>query len=342
MNNLLRVIIIATSSVLFLGCSQANKIENTDGLTMNKFDHMKNWCIGRYSFQVPKTAIITDQTSSDKYDSFRIKSELAVSIDRFHEEIARVEKESTSFEDDYIKDQTKVEMHGKTVSKIIWAHSHFAQGRSAVQVFAFVYDKSKRTLFKITGRYGKGYEAESIASIKYLVKNLSARNNEDIPDRAGVCIFNGFIQDDGKEFKYSNQQTTFKFKEWPSVKVTMETEATTKVLQNLIDRTTTNLRASAFGATALAKLKTLRKGEKNQDNVPALQGQEWIIKSPMKGRNGIDAKWEHTGTASNGLDPLIQLEVKSGHDNIETDSASISEQEAYFLYEKILNSIKKF
>ena len=322
-------------SFFIFGCSQA---EN-ELIAPNQFNQieMGNWCIGRYAFQVPKNATLMGE--SDEYDSFRIESILSSSMDAFNAEIKKVEDEYKKDKDDYIKDQTQVETNRMQVSKIIWGHSTFAKGRTPVKVFAFVYDQSARTLFKITGTYSKEYEEESIASIKYLVKNISARNNNIIPKESGICIQNGFIKDNGQKFKYSNQSIGFGVKGMPSTRIAIQTESTTEKLDNLIDRTTKGIKESSFGASVFIHLKTVRKGKKDQNLGGQLQGYEWIIKVPMKGMNGIDAVWEHTGTGGNALDPLVQLELNTGYDQ---KTASITEKEALYLYEKLLNTIYKF
>ena len=321
-------------SFFIFGCSKA---EN-ELIAQNQFNQieMESWCVGRYAFQVPKNSTLNG--GSDEYDSFKIDSVLSSSMDAFNAEIKKIEKKYSEL-DYYVKDQTQIETHGMQVSKIIWGHSTFAQGRTPVEVYAFVYDKSARTLFKIKGTYSKEYEAESIASIKYLVKNISARNNNIIPKESGICIQNGFIKDNGQKFKYSNQTIGFGMKDMPSIFIGLETESTTEKLDNLIDRTTKRIKESSFGASAFIHFKTVRKGKKDQSTGGQLQGYEWIIKVPMKGMNGIDAVWEHTGTGGNALDPLVQLELNTGYDQ---KTASITEKEALFLYEKLLNTVRKF
>lgn len=319
------------------GCSNAaNNVANNKGVDMSKYDEMVNWCVGRYAFQVPKNATLNG--GSDEYDSFRIESILSSSMDAFNTEIKKIEKKYSEL-DYYVKDQTQIVTNGNQVSKIIWGHSTFAKGRIPVSVFAFVYDKSARTLFKIKGTYAKEYEAESIDGIRYLVKNISARNNNIIPKESGICIQNGFIKDNGQKFKYSNQTIGFGMKDMPSILIGLETESTTAKLDNLIDRTTKGIKESSFGAGVFANIKTVRKGKKDQSLGGQLQGYEWIITVPMKGVNGIDAKWEHTGTGGNALDPLVQIELNTGYDQ---KTASIAQKEALFLYEKLLNTIRKF
>jgi ATP-dependent helicase YprA (DUF1998 family) len=83
----------------------------------------------------------------------------------------------------------------------------------------------------------------------------------------------------------------------------------------------------------------IRKGEKQTTN---LTGQEWISVEKMKGRDGISALWEHTGTANNNQDPLISFEVDTGYDSPLTQSSSLHQVDAIKLYESILKTIRKF
>jgi hypothetical protein len=321
-------------SFFIFGCSQA---EN-ELIAQNQFNQieMENWCIGRYAFQVPKNATLNG--GSDKYDSFKIESVLSSSMDAFNAEIKKIQQKYSEGKY-YIKDQTQIETHGMQVSKIIWGRYKYVRDEGPVYVYSFVYDQSARILFKIKGTYSKKYEEESIESIKYLVKNISARNNNIIPKESGICIQNGFIKDNGQKFKYSNQTIGFGMKDMPSIFIGLETESTTEKLDNLIDRTTKGIKESSFGASVFIHLKTVRKGKKDQNLGGQLQGYEWIITVPMKGVNGIDAVWEHTGTGGNALDPLVQLELNTGYDQ---KTASIAQKEALFLYEKLLNTVRKF
>lgn len=337
MNRFLNTILISSFCTLS-SCSYAENKEYSSGNTMNNFNEMKNWCIGRYTFQLPKEVSLVG--GSDKYASFKIESELQAKTLDFEEAIEKAKKEYST-QEDFIKDQTPIENNGNTINKIIWGHSTAFKG-IPVEVFGFVYDKSNRTLFKIKGIYSQKYEAQSKEAIKSLVKNLVGWDNTKIPNQAGVCIINGFIKDGGQPFRYSNQSVGFNSKTAPSLRIVMQTEATTEELENLVDRTAKNIKKTSFAASVFSSIKTIRKGQKNQNNEHPLLGYEWIISAPMKGRNGIDGKWEHTGTAGDGLDPLIQLEVNSGNSNTQTQTASLSEKEAFYLYEKIFNSIKKF
>jgi len=62
----------------------------------------------------------------------------------------------------------------------------------------------------------------------------------------------------------------------------------------------------------------------------------------MKGRNGLSALWEHTGTARNNKDPLIGLEVDTSYSSFGNQTSSLAQGEALKLYESILKTIRKF
>ena len=83
----------------------------------------------------------------------------------------------------------------------------------------------------------------------------------------------------------------------------------------------------------------IRKGEKN---TRSLNGQEWISVEKMKGKNGISALWEHTGSAKNNQDPLINFEVDTGYSTSTNNSTSLEQIDALKLYESIINTIRKF
>ncbi|WP_262756283.1 T6SS immunity protein Tli4 family protein [Acinetobacter gyllenbergii] len=329
----LLVVCISTSS----GCT-ANNQKAEERQTMIHLNSMQDWCVGRYRFQLPKEAKIIDETMN--YDTFKIESKTKATREDFNNFIIDVEKKYNTKED-FIKDKTSVETQGNIVTKIIWGHSTFANGRLPVEVYAFVYDQSLRTLFKITGFYSKKNEDKSINGIRYLVKNLKARDNNNIPTEKGICLKNGFIKDNGKDYKFTKQRVGFNFANAPSVVITAETEAIYKAEDNLLVRTEKNLQKSPNYITTKNQTKDLRKGEKTVNQSSPLSGLELVIQVPMEKGTGIIATWEHAGTVNSALDPFVSMTVDTARTENYVKSSSIPNNHGLQMYETILNSLKK-
>lgn len=328
------------STLAFSGCSHAeNNKESEQGKTMIDLNNMQDWCLGRYTFKLPKDAQIIDETIN--YDSFKIESKSKASQVEFEEAVSEVESKYSTKED-FIKDKTPMETQGSIISKIIWGHSTFAQGRTPVHVYAFVYDQSLKILFKITGTYSKKFEKESIDSIKYLVKNLKARNNQKIPTESGICLKNGFIKDDGKTYKFTSQKVGFNFTNAPSVIITAETEAICKIEDDLLVRTEKNLQKSPNYSRIKHQSQNIRKGAKTINQKIPINGLELVTQVPMEGGTGIIATWEHTGSVNSAIDPLISFTVDTASTANYVKTSSIPNNNGLQMYEAILNSLKKF
>ena len=341
--------LLTTLSLSTLSCSYAGQpqptLNTTTATTESKMQldlsQQEQWCIGRYTFQLPKGAKIMG--SIDKYNTFTITSQTNSSLKAFRDAIQKVKQEYTS-EDSIIVDETPETQQNRRMRKIVWGKLEPTNNKGLIKVFAFVYDQSTGTLFSITGSYSEEYKEKSLERIHHLVNNLQGRANNTVPTQAGVCLQNGFIANEGKEYRFSRQSITFEYPAYPSIQISLETEATYEQLDNLIERTKRELKEDhPLLGSVLSHIKTIQKGKKAQTGVAQpLTGYEWIIDSPLKGHHGINASWEHTGTKDSSLDTLIQLEVETAKDDPSINSASIPPKVAIFMYNQILNSIQKF
>lgn len=334
----LLITLLVTTALSISGCGYAANNKES-GKTMIDLNNMQDWCVGRYTFKLPKDAEIIDETIN--YDTFKIETMTKVTKGEFDEAIREIEKKYNTKED-FIKDKTPLETNGNIISKIIWGHSTFANGRLPVDVYAFVYDQSLNTLFKITGSYSKKNEDKSINGIKYLVKNLKARNNNKIPLESGICFKNGFIKDEGKAYKFTRQKVGFNFSRAPSVTIIAETEAIYKAEDNLIIRTEKNLQKSPNYLKTKNNSQDIRSGAKIINQKAPINGLELVTQVPMEGGTGIIATWEHAGTVYSALDPLISITVDTASTNNNARSSSIPNHNGLQMYEAIINSLRKF
>lgn len=323
-------------STICISC-WSNATSTIEG-NMNSLDKKQQWCTGRYSFEIPKNHEIIGVT--DKYDSFVIESELATYID-FLNSIQVTQKEYTVGNSVIIKETETPKESKQKLTKIIWGDIDKSTNKGLTHVIAFVLDKG--ILFKIKGSYSEAYKDESFESINNVVTNLTARNNNTIPIEKGVCILNGFIKDNGDKYRFSRQIISFQYNNFPSLRLAFTVEATYKAEQNIISSVMSKLEKQGVLQSFLSSFKSIRKGEKNQNNTSnPLKGVELVVEAPMKGKSGIDATWEHTGTAKNSNDPTIVFLLDSAYNDRITKTSSLSEKDALKLYDYTLNSIKKF
>lgn len=332
--NLKYPLIFIKLSILLLssGCSYADNSQ--DEQSMLKVEQMQSWCLGRYAFKIPKESLLIG--GMDKYNSFTIKSELNASDEALRNAYAEQLKKYSDKNMKIIEDKAEIK-NGNKIIKIFKA-KYGKDSRGANDVFAWVLDRG--TLFSITGTYSLKYKDLSDEALNNLVNHISFRNNTNLPKQAGVCINNGFITDSGDPYRNSVHSFGFELKQYPSLRIFLETEALARATSDLITRTNYNLKKEGF--LAKTNIKTIRKGAKAQISGDRLEGFEWVIKMPMIERDGVLATWEYLGTPRLATDPLIQLEIDTGYDRNNIQTASMNETESIQLYEAILNTIKKF
>ncbi|MCX5468558.1 T6SS immunity protein Tli4 family protein [Acinetobacter nematophilus] len=326
--------LLLTACVFSVGCASAKSEIKKTGNNMINLEQTKTYCIGRYVVDIPAEA--NPLKRYDKYDSFNIKVKENASRQDFEAAIQKVKKEYS--EDDwFITDDPQVQKIDGRMIKIF-------KGKLSdkkilpYDVAGFVWDRN--TLFLIEGMHSDTPQltTESNEAIQNLVKNLHYRPENEIPKEAGQCIYKGFIKDETKQYRYSIQTLAFDFKNHPTVVLRFEAESSDENVSAMIPRIEKKLKEVGQSQRQMDK-DNIRKGEKN---TAQLNGQEWISIEKMKGKNGLSALWEHTGTAKNNQDPLISFEVDTGYDSPYSKSSSLHQVDALKLYESILKTIAKF
>ena len=328
--------VLFSAAVLVSGCSQAKNVEESN--SMLDLKNTKDWCVGRYTFKLPKNAVLTGGT--DFYNSFQITSYANANTAKLNYEYTDAINEynaNTKVRKLIFELPTKVS-GSKTIK--IFSGKFGSNPISPMDLFGFVLDRG--TLFKIEISYVKENKDLVTDELHRIINALSARSINSIPKEKGICITNGFIQDDGNNFRKSKNTLPFDLSGYPSVKMSLQAEALLNPQADLLTTMKSNLKERGIYSLTTSSFKTIRKGNKNQTGGDPLTGQEWLSQAPMQGQNGAIATWEHAGTVQNALDPVIQLNVDSGFDGNNIKTSSLHEKETIQLYEFILNSIRKF
>ena len=326
--------LLLTACMITTSCAFAQSAIKNTGNNMINLEKTKTYCIGRYVVDIPAEANPLERY--DKYDSFTIKVQTKATRQDFDEAVQKVRKEYS--EDGwFITDDPQEQKIDSRVTKIIKGKTSKHKG-DPLDVFGFVLDKN--TLFLIEGGHSDSPERtkRSNEAIHNLVKNLRYRNEHEIPKEAGQCIYQGFIKDQTKQYRYSIQKLGFRFKDYPTVVLRFEAETNDEYVLPMIPRIEKKFKEVGQSQRQIDK-GNIRKGEKNTAH---LTGQEWISVEKMKGKNGISALWEHTGSANNNQDPLISFEVDTARSSPLTQSSSLEQYDALKLYESILKTIRKF
>ncbi|QHH93795.1 hypothetical protein FPL18_08090 [Acinetobacter gyllenbergii] len=319
--------------VFSVGCISAKSdIKNSVNDKVN-LETTKSYCIGRYVVEIPAEA--NPLNRYDQYDSFIIKVKENATRQDFDEAVQK-------WRSDYSKGNRKI-FEDPQEQKIDGRVAKVFKGKLAdkeilpYDVAGFVLDQ--KTLFLIEGGHSNSpaRTKKSNEAIQNLVKNLRYRNEHEIPKETGQCIYQGFIKDETKQYRYSIQKLGFRFKDHPTVVLRFEAESNDENVLAMIPRIEKRLKEVGQSQRQIDK-KNIRKGEKNTSY---LNGQEWISVEKIKGPNGLSALWEHTGSANN-QDPLISFEVDTAHSPSGNETNSLAQGEALKLYESILKTIRKF
>jgi hypothetical protein len=331
--NIFRLIVI-WGSLGIAGYSYAN---SNNGINMDALDKKQDWCVGRYSFQIPKNPTILGVT--DKFDSFVIESTNGKYSD-FIESIEETRNYYSRGRRSILKETETPKESQQKLTKIIWGDLDKTTDKGMINIVAYILDQN--TLFTIKGGYSDTFKAQSDESINNIIKNLIARKNNIIPKENGICIANGFIRDSGEQYRFSRQIISFNYQNYPSLRLAFTVEAPYSENPNIVNSVTSNLEKQGVLQQFLTSMRSIRKGEKNQTTATNLKGIELVVESPMQGKSGIDANWEHTGTVKNANDPTIIFTLDSAYNESITKTSSLHEKEALRLYDQIIDSIKKF
>ena len=326
--------LLLTACVFNVGCTSAkSEIKNT-GNNMINLEKTKTYCIGRYLVDIPAEANALPRY--DKFDSFNIKVVDNATRQDFDAAVQKWRSDYSKGNRKIFEDPQEQNIDGR-ITKIFKGKLENDK-RLPFMVAGFVWDKN--TLFLIEGGHSDSPERtkKSNEAIHNLVKNLRYRSENETPKEVGQCVYKGFIQDETKQYRYSIQTLAFDFKNYPSVVLRFESESNDEPVAALIPRIEEKLAKVGQSQREMNK-DNIRKGEKN---TRSLNGQEWISVEKMKGKNGISALWEHTGSAKNNQDPLINFEVDTGYSTSTNNSTSIEQIDALKLYESIIKTIRKF
>lgn len=326
--------LLFAASVFSVSCTFAkSEIKNTEN-SIIKLEQTKPYCIGRYVVDIPAEANALKRY--DKFDSFNITVVNNASRQDFDRVVQKWRSDYSKGKRKVFEDPQEQRVDGRLLK--IFKGKLKDEKRIPFMVAGFVWDQ--KTLFLIEGMHSDTpqYTAESNEAISNLVNNLRYRPEHEIPKEAGHCIYKGFIQDETKQYRYSIQKLGFRFQDYPSVVLRFEAESNDENILAMIPRIEKNLKEVGQSQRKIDK-DNIRKGEKNTS---FLNGQEWISVGKMKGKNGISALWEHTGTARDIQDPLISFEVDTAYSSVYSNSSSLEQVEALKLYESILKTIRKF
>ncbi|MDQ9818093.1 T6SS immunity protein Tli4 family protein [Acinetobacter bereziniae] len=312
----------------------ANSVANDSNANILNLDQTKPYCIGRYIVDIPAEANPLERY--DKYDSFTISSQSKATRQDFDKAVQK-------WRNDYTKGNRKI-FEDPEVQIIDGRLTKIFKGKLAdkknlpYDVFGFVLDR--KTLFLIEGMHSDTpqWTAESNEALQNLIRNLRYRPEHEVPKEVGQCIYQGFIKDETQRYRYSIQKLGFRFKNYPTVVLRFEAETNDEYVLPMIPRIEKKLKEVGQSQRQIDK-GNIRKGEKQTSH---LTGQEWISVEKMKGKDGISALWEHTGTANNNQDALISFEVDTARSSPMTQSSSLQQIDALKLYESILKTIRKF
>ena len=326
--------LLLTACVFSAGCVSAKSDIKNTGSNMINLEQTKTYCIGRYTVEIPAEANALKRY--DQYDSFIIKVKENATRQDFDAAVQKWRSDYSKGNRKIFEDPQEQKIEGRMTK--VFKGKLEDDKRLPFMVAAFVWDK--KTLFLIEGNHSDmpKWTESSNEAMQHLIKNLRYRPEHEVPKETGQCIYQGFIKDNDQKFRHSKQTLAFDFKNYPSVVLRFDSETNSQETAEMIARIENKLSKVGQSQRQINK-DNIRKGEKNTSS---LNGQEWISVEKMKGKNGISALWEHTGTARNNKDPLIGFEVDTGYSTSTNNSTSIEQIDALKLYESILKTVRKF
>jgi hypothetical protein len=303
----------------------------------------QTYCFGRFLIDLPKTGELVSQTSGFMFgeiESGRTPPKQNIHQDGFvemmkgREAALRAIKENDGHSLKEVRQTTTPNARIFKTAEMVF--NDLNHGFEAYRSNGGVLFSMKKTSIR----------KDSIDSVLQrletrLLPNLRARRPDEIPGEPGFCIEKGFIADDGKIPQYEKAELSFRFKEWPDVRVSVYSRTNgDKVEEPLLTRRAKKPFPVEF-AEAAKQVKVLRKGERN---VGPHRGEEMLETYPSgEGYSVHKFVWDARGSSHSWSDPVLFVDFATGANPAPGPRMvrpSLTDQQAIKLFDTIVNSIR--
>lgn len=299
----------------------------------------KTYCFGRFLVDVPADAQINGQAYVYDYGQVSVSEENS-SKSAFE---GRMQERTVELKAGKQKDGFLfVQDHRSSSGVYVFELSRKLIARSAAGFEIYKWDNGATYSMQ-----GVGYAQDKMPSIisdiqGNIFSNLEFRNSGNVPTRAGFCLKDGFIADDGSKAQHEEAGISFKFARWPGVLISVSTITITKLGEpKLLARVTSTPVPDAL-KDVIGLVKTLRKGDRT---VNGREGEEILETYPTDlGFRTHQFRWEAQGTRlSEPLKPTLVVELESGmfkDDHGNPLRPNITDEQAVEIFDAVVNSIR--
>ncbi len=306
----------------------------------------QTYCFGRFLIDLPKTAEINGQRYEYMFGAIetgRTPPKQNIHQDGFVEMMKTREAELRAIKQDRgVYTFTETRLSGEADSRIFVISRPPIYGGNKAYGFE-AYRRNGGVLFSMKA---STFGPDKIDSVLQrletrLLPNLRARKPNEIPSEPGFCIEGGFIADDGKTPQYENAELSFRFKQWPDVRVSVYSRTNgDKVEEPLLTRRAKKPFPVEF-AEAAKQVKVLRKGERN---VNPHRGEEMLETYPSgEGYSVHKFVWDARGSSRSWSDPVLFVDFATGANPAPGSRMvrpSLTDKQAIELFDQIVNSIR--
>ena len=292
------------------------------------------YCFGRFLIDLPKTSVLAHQT--DIFMVGAIKSELSdIDAKEFSSNMMTLEeglRAKTRADGFQLETRTFKASNTKVFQiKERWSPSNeYKYSFEATRWVNNVIFSIKRTDSdqSIINAALQRLETD-------LLPNLQARKPSEIPNEPGFCIDNGFIVDSGQTPQREYSYLSFKFKEWPDVRVKVEASSLEPSLPERLDKTGSN---PVIATKGTKEIKNFRKGK---HDVGPLQGEETLEALPSDQGFFIHRfVWETQGKLNSATEPAFYFQLQTGGAGVQDGRPSLTDKQAIEMFDAIVNSIR--
>lgn len=318
---------------------RSDKMENSDRV-VSIFESSKTICFTRFTIDIPKNSVVVygRMTVDAEIDRYQEKAKDISKI--VNNEILRNSENARIFDEGNEIDKL-AEKPIETVDKRL-THLISMGGDDRYTIRSFLTLDEDVYVLRTSGVFGKQVrqvlrENEVIASL------FRGRKENEIPDEAGVCIDGAFTSQNPT---FENIELGVRLEEFPDVHLSISLTRRgnyAEPQEMFLKRHTETFaegREAGFGDW-IDRLKYLRKASRQLNG---WSGDEVLIKFPAwrEGKEGHQFAFWSTGKPNDPFHPLVDIKLDTGvkGNTARGVPASLTDEEAVAVWDKLLNSIR--
>lgn len=298
------------------------------------FEKTKTVCFGRFTVEVPATAIVVYGPASLNAPIQYFPGEGAKVGQHVAAQLAEVEKDREFFDEDEV---AKFPLFGKTIDGVVHGQKLVFGSTAQVAYTIYSYVPVGEDLYvqRVSSAVSKD---KSIESLNNIARHMRTRSVDEIPTEAGTCIDGGFV---AWQPAYEQVAVGVRLKEFPDVHFSIEVLKNQERLPEQTDLEGRLKGAEKEGGNWYSRVTFFRRGPRQLGD---WEGFEALALKPAQ-ENIKEAHEFHfisLGAPNAPLQPRLDIQLDTGASGHRMGAVkpSLSNEDAVALWDKLTRSIR--